>query len=101
MLQRGDSGDGCDLTSTLCKSEFGRGNLFVLCWPGVRRVRRASISSELIMCSRGVHCILLLHLPRDNICMYMAHVYLFISVVVTVWENCLLCSGRFLKIVSV
>ena len=35
-----------------------RGDLFVLSWT---RVRRVSISSELIMCVGGVHSILLLH----------------------------------------
>ena len=32
MLQRGHSGDGCDLGSTLCKYELRKGDLFVLCW---------------------------------------------------------------------
>ena len=30
MLQRGHSGDGCDLTSTLCKYDLRKGDLFVL-----------------------------------------------------------------------
>ena len=50
MLQRGHSGDGCDLASTLCKYD-----LFVLNWARVRRVRRGSISLELILCG-GVMC---------------------------------------------
>ena len=34
MLQRGHSGDGCDLASTLCKYDLRKGDLFVLCeWP--------------------------------------------------------------------
>ena len=59
----------------------------------VRRVRWGNISSELLMCGGGVCSILLL--PRDNRCMYMAHVC-FMSVVVIVWGlwECLLCSGR-------
>ena len=32
MLQRGHSGDGCDLTSTLCKYDLRKGDLFVLSW---------------------------------------------------------------------
>ena len=79
MLQRGHSGDGCVLASTLCK-----GALFVLSWARVRRVRRGSLSSELLVCDGGVRSILLL--PRDNRCMYMAHVC-FMSVVVTVWGS--------------
>ena len=32
MLQRGRSGDGCDLASTLCKYDLRKGHLFVLSW---------------------------------------------------------------------
>ena len=39
VLQRWHSGDACDLASTLRK-----GDLFVLSWARVRRVRRGSIS---------------------------------------------------------
>ena len=60
MLQRGHSGDGCVLASTLCKYDFRNGDLFVLSWARVRRVRRGSLSSELLMCGGGVRSILLL-----------------------------------------
>ena len=40
MLQRGHSGDGCVLASTLCKYDLRKGDLFVLNWARVRRVRR-------------------------------------------------------------
>ena len=30
VLHRGHSGDGCDLESTLCKYDLGKGDLFVL-----------------------------------------------------------------------
>ena len=62
MLQRGHSGDGCDLAFTLCKYDLRKGDLFVLSWVKVRRVRRESISSELIVCGGGVRSILLLSL---------------------------------------
>ena len=62
VFQRGHSGDGCDLASTLCKYDLRKGGLFVLSWARVRRMRRRSIWSELIMCSRGVRNILLLPL---------------------------------------
>ena len=39
MLQRGHSGDGCVLASTLCKYDLRKGDLFVLSW-----ARRGSIS---------------------------------------------------------
>ena len=40
MLQKGHSGDGCDLASTLCKHALRKGDLFVLSWARVPRVRR-------------------------------------------------------------
>ena len=66
MLQRGHSGDGCVLASTLCKYDLRKGDLFVLSWARVRRVRQENLSSELLVCGgRGVCCILLLPLvPR-------------------------------------
>ena len=51
--------------STLCKYDLRKGDLFVLSWARVRRVRRGSVSSELLMCVGGVHSILLLpHVAR-------------------------------------
>ena len=48
MLQRGHSGDGCDLASTLCKYDLRKGNLFVLSWERVRQVGWGIISSDLL-----------------------------------------------------
>ena len=62
MLQRGHSGDGCDLASTFCKYDLRKGDLFDLIWARVRGVRWGSISSELIMCGGGVGSIMLLPL---------------------------------------
>ena len=62
VLQRGHSGDGCDLAWTLCKYDLRKGDLFFLSWTRVRRVRRGSISSELLMCGGSVRSILLLPL---------------------------------------
>ena len=61
MLQRGHSGDGCALVSTLCKYDLRKGDLFVLSWA---RVRRVILSSELLMCGGGcaVFCYCLLWL---------------------------------------
>ena len=61
MLQRGHSGDGCVLVSTLCKYDLRKGDLFVLSWARVRRVRRGSIS--------------------------IWRMFIFMSVVVTVWGS--------------
>ena len=59
MLQRGNSGDGYDLTSTLCKYNLRKADLFVMSWARVRRVKRGSNSTELQMCGGGVRSILL------------------------------------------
>ena len=74
MLQRGHSGDGCVLASTLCKYDLRKGDLFVLSWARVRRVRRGSISSELLVCGGGVRSILLLPLVArclETICLFV------------------------------
>ena len=39
-VAEGDSGDGCDLASTLCKYDLRKGDLFVLSWARVQRVRQ-------------------------------------------------------------
>ena len=54
VLQRGHSGDGCDLASTLSMYDLRKGDLFVLSWARLRRVRRGSLSSDLLMCGGGV-----------------------------------------------
>ena len=85
MLQRGHSGDGCVLASTLCK-----GDLFVLSWARVRRVSRGSISSELLVCGGCVRSILLLPLVArclETIDVCIWRMFVFMSVVVTVWGS--------------
>ena len=62
MLQRGHSGEGCVLASTLCKYELRKGYLFVLSWARMRQVMRESLSLELLMCGGGARSILLLPL---------------------------------------
>ena len=57
MFQRGHSGDGCVLALTLGKYDLRKGDLFVLSWARVRRVRRGSLSTELLMCGGGVRSI--------------------------------------------
>ena len=87
MLQRGHSGHGCDLASTLCKYDLRKGDLFVLGWARVRRVRRGSISSELLMCGGGECSILLLPfvarcIETIGVCIW--RMFVLIAVVVTV-----------------
>ena len=90
MLQRGNSGDGCDLASTFCKYDLRKGDLFVLSWTRVRRVRWGSISSELLICGGGVCSILLLPLVARcletiDVCKWRK--FVFMSVVVIVWGS--------------
>ena len=90
MLQRGYSGDGCVLASTLCKYDLRKGDLFVLSWARVRRVMRGSISSELQVCGGGVRSILLLPLVArclETIDVCIWRMFVFMSVVVTVWGS--------------
>ena len=99
MLQRRYSGDGCDLASTLWKYDLRKGDLFVLSWAMVRRVRRGSISSELLLGGGGVRSILLLPrvakcLETIDVCIWRMFVFMSgVGIVWGLWE-CLLCSGR-------
>ena len=90
MLQRGHSGDGCDLASTLCKYDLRKGDLLVLSWARVRRVRRGSISSELLMRGGSVRSSLLLPLVArclETIDACIWCMFVFMSVVVIVWGS--------------
>ena len=82
MLQRGHSGDGCDLSSTLCKYDLRKDDLLFLSWARVQRVRRGSISSELLMCDGGERSILLLPLVARcletiDVCIWSMFVFYF------------------------
>ena len=82
--------DECVLASTLCKYELRKGDLFVLSWASVRRVRRGSLSSELLMCGGYVLSILLLPLVArciETIYVCIWRIFVFMSVVVTVWGS--------------
>ena len=88
MLQRGHSGDGCELASSSCKYRFRKGDLFVLSWENVQRVIRGSISSELLMCGGVVRRIVLLPLVArclETIDVCIWRMCAFMSYVVTVW----------------
>ena len=90
VLQSGNSVDGCDLTLTLCTYDLRNGDLFVLSWARVRRVRRGSLSSELLMCGGCVRSILSLPLVARcletiDVCIWRRSV--FMSVVVIVWRS--------------
>ena len=99
MIQRGHIGNGCDLASTFSMCDLIKSDLFVLGLARVRRVRRGSILSELLMCGGGVRSMLLLPLVARcietiDVCIYRTFIFMF--VVMTVWGlwECLLCSSR-------
>ena len=89
---RGNSGDGCDLASTLCKYDLRKGDLSVLGWERLRRMRRGSISSELLMC--GCCCMfsstILLLFAHFNHPHLVSPRYLVLesSVLVSSWLTC-------------
>ena len=90
MLLRGYSSDGCVLASILCKYDLRKGDLFVLSWARVRRLRRGSLSSEPLMCGGGVRSTLLLPLVArciETIDVCIWRMFVFMSVVVTVWGS--------------
>ena len=90
VLQRGHSGYGCDLTSTLCKYDLRKGDLFIMGWARVRRVRRGIIDSELLMCGGSVRSILLLPLVArclETIDVCIWRIFVFMSIVVTMWGS--------------
>ena len=86
----GHSGDGFVFASTLCKYDVRKGDLFVLSLARIRRVRQGSLSSELLMCGGGVRRIVLLPLVArclETIDVCIWRMFVFMSVVVTVWGS--------------
>ena len=78
------------MASTLCKYDLRKGDLFVLSWARVRRVRQGSISSEMLVCGGGVRSIWLLplvasYLETIDVCIW--RMFVFMSVVETVWGS--------------
>ena len=106
VLQRGHSGDGCDLAYTLCKYDLRKRYLFVLSWARVRRVRRGSLSSELLMCGGGVRSILLLPrvarcLETIDVCIWRMFVFMSVVVTAAVVKNSVFRIGVFIYCVFV
>ena len=73
MLQRGHSGDGYVLASTLCMYDLRKGDLFVLSWTRVRPVIQGSISSELLIGDRNTASI--------DVCIQRK--FVFMSIIIT------------------
>ena len=90
MLQRGHSGNGCVLASTLRKYDLRKVDWLVRSWAQVRRVRQGSLSSELLVCGGGVRSILLFPLVArclETIDVCIWRMFVFMPVVVTVWGS--------------
>ena len=66
-VKKGHIGDGYDLPSTLYKYDLRKGDLFVMSWARVQRMKRRSISSEQLMCGGGVRSILILLLVARSL----------------------------------
>ena len=99
-LTKGHSSDGYDLASTSCKYDLRKGDLFVLGWARVRRLRRVSISSELLMCGAGVRSILLL--PLVARCLETIDVYIWRMLVLYVCcSNCVGVCGNICCVAAV
>ena len=85
-VTEGHSGDGGVWRRLVYVYALRKGDLFVLSWTRVRRLRQGSISSELLMCGGSVRSILLL--PLVTRCLETIDVYIwrmfFMSVVVAV-----------------
>ena len=52
VLQRGHSGDICDLVSTLCAYDLRKGDVFILSWAMVRRVRHGRAANVWWRCAQ-------------------------------------------------
>ena len=82
MLQKGHGGDGCNLSSTLCKYYLRKGDFFVQSWTRVRRVKRKYLFTA-GMCGGGVRSILLLPLVAR-----------FLETIdACIWRMFFICSG--------
>ena len=95
VLHRGHRGDGCDSASALRRYDLRKGDLFVLSWAMVQRMRRGSISTDLLMCGGGVRSISLLplvaiSLETIDVCIW--RMFVFMCVVVTMW-GCIIHTG--------
>ena len=86
MLQREHSGDGCALALTLCRYDLRKGDIFVLSWARMRRVRRLCIPSKLIMYGGGALRILVL--PLVARCIETIDVCIWRMFVFVCWGGC-------------
>ena len=89
--------------STLCKYDLRKGHLFILSWARDATSEAGSISSEMLMCGVGVRSILPLPLVTKcleiiDVCIW--RMFVFMTVVVTVWGKVFVVYRPLLKIVD-
>ena len=85
-IQRGHSGDGCVLVSTLCKYDLRKGDLFVLSWARVPVCGGVRSILSLPLVARCLETI--------DVCIW--RMFVFMSVVVTVCGN-VCCAAAVVK----
>ena len=90
MLQRGHSGDGCDLASTLCNYDLRKGDLFVLSESCKYLFRAVNVwcrcAQYFVFVARCVETI--------EVCIWCMFFLMYVVVTVRgLWER-LLCNGR-------
>ena len=82
-------GNGCVLASTLCKYDLRKGDLFVLNWARLRRVRPENFSTELQCvveaCTLICYCLLPRCLETIHVC--IMRMFVFMYVVVIMWGS--------------
>ena len=81
MLQRGHSGDECVLALTLCKYDLRKGDLFVELGKGATSAEGKSLfraANVLWRCAQYSVIASCGYMPRDNRCMYMAHICFYV-----------------------
>ena len=65
MLQRGHSGDGCDLTSTVCKYDLRKVDLFVQSWTSETDKYLFRAANVWWGCEQYLYCLLWLDALRQ------------------------------------
>ena len=102
MLQRGHSGNGCDLVSTLCMYDLRKGDLFVTEWSkgttseaGKYVFRAANLWWRCAQYFDIVSCSAMLFILRSRLLLYSAESGLNrVKVVLSVWIECEIVLSR-------
>ena len=81
-VAEGNSGDGCDLASTLCKYDLRKGDFVCsdLCKGATSQAGKSLFRAANVWwrCAQYFAIASCAQMPRDNRCMYMAHVCFYV-----------------------